>query len=372
MTDDNPPMSFPPPLPKPLAPSPSPEPLAPLTSPAAHRSLARGLAIWLGALVVFGVGGVVFRQTDLALLAALSGVVVAARAADLEPRWQIPYTLVSLSFIGLCATTFVAVAVWFRAADLAPTVRLALQVLCGASAALLVATGLPAVSRPITRRLFGVVETTHTLRLAARLTVFILLFAVPGWFAARELLAGVEDGSAVFGRLASGGGVIGYVLLALAGVGFLTVRDGRATIDRLGLTRPKVRDLALVGIGFLALFALNSGGDWVQRHFFPGAWAADQHVNQLIAHALDRRGMFVVGLSAGIGEELTMRGALQPRLGLVLTSLLFASLHSQYSPFGIAVVFAFGLLLGLIRRSSNTTVAIAVHALYDVVALLTT
>jgi len=44
--------------------------------------------------------------------------------------------------------------------------------------------------------------------------------------------------------------------------------------------------------------------------------------------------MLLLGLSAGIGEEITLRGALQPKLGLALTSLLFAALHVQYSWYG--------------------------------------
>jgi membrane protease YdiL (CAAX protease family) len=78
----------------------------------------------------------------------------------------------------------------------------------------------------------------------------------------------------------------------------------------------------------------------------------------------------VLGLSAGIGEELTMRGALQPRLGLAATALLFASLHVQYSWFGITVIFLLGLVLGLLRKHTNTSVAMAVHALYDMAAVL--
>jgi CAAX protease family protein len=67
-----------------------------------------------------------------------------------------------------------------------------------------------------------------------------------------------------------------------------------------------------------------------------------------------------------------MRGALQPRLGLVLTSLLFASLHVQYSWYGMVVIFLLGMVLGTIRRRTSTTAAMAVHVLYDIVAVLTT
>jgi membrane protease YdiL (CAAX protease family) len=80
--------------------------------------------------------------------------------------------------------------------------------------------------------------------------------------------------------------------------------------------------------------------------------------------------MLLLGLSAGIGEEITLRGALQPRLGLFWTSLLFAVLHVQYSWFGIAVIFAIGVILGVIRNRTNTTVAMAIHTLYDIIAVL--
>jgi membrane protease YdiL (CAAX protease family) len=79
----------------------------------------------------------------------------------------------------------------------------------------------------------------------------------------------------------------------------------------------------------------------------------------------------MVGLSAGIGEEITMRGALQPKLGIGLTALLFALLHVQYSWFGMLVILLFGVALGLLRRATSTTVVMAVHTLYDVLALMT-
>jgi hypothetical protein len=61
---------------------------------------------------------------------------------------------------------------------------------------------------------------------------------------------------------------------------------------------------------------------------------------------------------------------LQPRLGLALTALLFAALHVQYSWTGMATIVVFGLALGFVRMRSNTTTAIAIHALYDIIAAL--
>ena len=70
--------------------------------------------------------------------------------------------------------------------------------------------------------------------------------------------------------------------------------------------------------------------------------------------------------AAGIGEEILFRGAAQPRLGLPLTALLFAAVHTQYtvSP-ALVHIFVTGLLLGVVRRRANTTTAIAVHASYN-------
>ena len=79
-----------------------------------------------------------------------------------------------------------------------------------------------------------------------------------------------------------------------------------------------------------------------------------------------------VPVSAGVGEEITMRGALQPRLGLKLTSLLFASLHVQYSWFGVLVIFVLGLVLGVVRARTSTSVVMLAHTVFDVVAVFTT
>jgi membrane protease YdiL (CAAX protease family) len=82
-------------------------------------------------------------------------------------------------------------------------------------------------------------------------------------------------------------------------------------------------------------------------------------------------GAFALGLSAGISEELLFRGAVQPRLGLLLTTFLFAIGHLQY---GLTVatfeVFLIGLVLGLVRKRSNTTVCIIIHASYNTLGTL--
>jgi len=120
------------------------------------------------------------------------------------------------------------------------------------------------------------------------------------------------------------------------------------------------------------LFLLNIGADWLQNHYFHKSWEADHRVNEELVRGLTTPLAVLLGATAGIGEEITLRGALQPRLGIPLTATLFAALHVQYSWFGMVAVLLLGVVLGVLRQRSCTTTAMAVHAIYDVMAVFTT
>ena len=381
MHDDSPPSPFTPPGAPidPAAPSAWQDATTPVsgeTFPVAdppeppHTRVPYALRIWLGLLIVFGAGGVVLGQQEMALLVALSGVVIAAQAADIAPRWRLLYQAASIAFIGMCATMFFGLASYFFVAR-DTSGHLALMVYCLIAALLIAATTVPAIVRPFVRLLFRAQES-YLLRLATRLVLVGFLLPIPAWFVAQDVLGDAEQAMRAFGQISEAGTLVGYVLLALAAVGFLVRRDLAATFERLGLGPVAGRNIVVMLLGVPLMWGLNTGADWIQHHWFPALWEADKHTNEAIVAALNPRAMVVVGLSAGIGEEITMRGALQPRLGIVLTALLFAGLHVQYSWFGMATVFLFGVILGLIRKRTNTTVAIAIHALYDILALFTT
>jgi uncharacterized protein len=97
----------------------------------------------------------------------------------------------------------------------------------------------------------------------------------------------------------------------------------------------------------------------------------DELSNALLQNAISPIGALSVGFAAGIGEELLFRGAVQPRFGLLITSLLFTVAHNQYE-FSLATVnvFAIALLLGLVRRYANTTACILIHAGYNTTLML--
>ena len=331
-----------------------------------------GLTIWLGLLLVLGVGGLLLGLQELPAMVAFAGLFVAAQAADVDPRWWTLEAVLSTVVPLTGALAFSTMAAEILRGSAPTPLRVAACVFSAASALLSVLLVVPAVTRFITKRLFGAADS-RALRLAAQVTVLTLLLAPPGALVFPGILGPLlaSPGGLIQTR-ALGGELVGYVVLALAGVGFLIRRDLRATLERLGLRDLTGRDLVVIVLGAALLFAFNSGAEWLQRVAFPAAWASDQHVNQQMVRGLSLWQMLLLGLTAGMGEEITMRGALQPRLGLWLTSTLFAVLHVQYSWYGMLTILVIGLGLGLLRQRTSTTVSIVVHGLYDMVAVFST
>ena len=161
-------------------------------------------------------------------------------------------------------------------------------------------------------------------------------------------------------------------LMALVGVGFLMRRDLRATMERLGLSRMTARQWGLVILVILLFLAFDYTVLWVWQQLWPASHTLVGDITTNLFNDLGKPlAALAVSLSAGIGEELLFRGALQPRFGLVLTSLLFAIGHAHYglSP-AMVEVFVVGLVLGLVRLRTNTTTCLVVHAGYDFLNLL--
>lgn len=158
-------------------------------------------------------------------------------------------------------------------------------------------------------------------------------------------------------------------LTALVGVGWLTRRQWGAAMQRLGVIMPTGRQ-ALIGLGAgLALVPMVVVMEYLASRI---GVQADQDVERLTEQLLGALfespwGIITLGLAAALGEEPLFRGAAQPRFGLVLTSLLFALLHSNYGiTLSTGIVFALGMVLGLIRIRHNTSTAMITHAVYNI------
>ncbi|MCC9075038.1 CPBP family intramembrane metalloprotease [Litorilinea aerophila] len=156
--------------------------------------------------------------------------------------------------------------------------------------------------------------------------------------------------------------------MALVGVGWLTRLGFQEALRRLGVVLPSRRQVAIgVGIGLLmvpVVMALEYLSSLVGMGADPDVEAlTEQLLGPLFRSPL---GILTLGLSAALGEETIFRGALLPRFGLVLTSIIFALLHSNYGiTVSTLIVFLLGLVLGWVRLRHNTTTAMVVHAVYN-------
>lgn len=158
-----------------------------------------------------------------------------------------------------------------------------------------------------------------------------------------------------------------FVLAAFMGAGLLTRRDGAALNQRLGLQRP-TRPQLWTGIRWMLFFVILQACISSVWMLFDAAQVEQlSGINESLLGDFDTVWeWFLLAASAGLGEELLFRGALQPIFGILPTSLIFAVSHVQYglSPATLAV-FLLSVVLGVIRKRSNTTVAILVHAGYN-------
>ena len=160
---------------------------------------------------------------------------------------------------------------------------------------------------------------------------------------------------------------------ALVAGGFPVVRTLREVLRRLGLVRPTTRQvLGAIGLAVLlaaASMLLDAG---IGRLWDYMGWARTDNAafEKLLGSAVSLPGAVVIGITAGLGEETVVRGVLQPRLGILLSNLFFASLHAfQYGFDAVLSVFIIGLILGIVRSRSNTTTSSIVHGTYDFILI---
>jgi membrane protease YdiL (CAAX protease family) len=269
------------------------------------------------------------------------GFLLLQTPTDLLNRLQ-PNSTLPLTNTGLAGTVLIAMAVWGIAVSLHPirgilSYWLPLNPASPVHALALVASGFLAGNTILTLTQGGLEELAAT--------------------AASASVAEVVLQQALF------------VFLALLGVG-LFIRRGTGELQRrLGLGRPTREQLLMAGRWIVILVVLQSAGGALSQALYPDQFELLDSISGQLFGNFDTVGEWLVlGLAAGIGEEVLFRGALQPALGLWFTAFLFALSHVQYgfSPITL-VVFIIAVVLGYIRRRSNTTVAITVHAGYNFV-----
>jgi uncharacterized protein len=182
------------------------------------------------------------------------------------------------------------------------------------------------------------------------------------------------------GRLSPGTVLVSqlpFVAVALLGVGLGVQRNARETLQRLGYGAVSLRQLGVVVLFVGVALALSYAADTLFAQLQPDLY---RKVGEISSKLFSPAGLspasavlfaLLVGVGAGLGEETLFRGAVQPKLGILATSVLFASMHFQYGPsLLLGYVFLLSIGLGLLRNYINTTASFLAHATYNTLGIL--
>jgi membrane protease YdiL (CAAX protease family) len=162
--------------------------------------------------------------------------------------------------------------------------------------------------------------------------------------------------------------------LALLLVGVPLRRSFGVALGRLGVRAPGLRGL-LIGVAAAgALWVVATALDYLTYAIWDlSGWPRTdpELVDRMMSVAFTPMGAVVAAIAAGLGEELMMRGVLQPRFGWLLPNLAFVAAHAfQYNLDALVSVFVLGALLAFVRARWSTSEAIIAHTVYDLVLFL--
>jgi membrane protease YdiL (CAAX protease family) len=161
---------------------------------------------------------------------------------------------------------------------------------------------------------------------------------------------------------------VGLVVLAAAGVGIFTRRDFRQTAARLSLVIPAWWQVVLALAAAGAMYAFAEATVALSQVLTPDlSRQVSSNVGQIFGGLVSNPfGIAALAVLPAVGEEILFRGALQPRLGLIATALLFTASHSEYGvSLDILAVLVAAFGLGLLRKFTNTTTSAVAHAAYN-------
>ena len=163
---------------------------------------------------------------------------------------------------------------------------------------------------------------------------------------------------------------IPFLILAFVGVGLFVRRSPREAARRLGWVAPRGKRWWLVAVlGIFAFLAIAYGIERVADKLSPTSQQQVTNATNVVFSRFNNPiGVILLGLLPGIVEETLFRGALVPRLGIVVTAVLFAALHTEYAfTFATLEVFVLGIGLGWVRVCSRSTLPCMVtHAGYNI------
>lgn len=167
------------------------------------------------------------------------------------------------------------------------------------------------------------------------------------------------------------------LIIILCGIGIFITRKPQEVLSRLALVKPGKKELAIgLAMTFFTFFydyvwslfthapQHHSAYLGVMSKFNTGTYLADGSWQSALIMAL------VIGICAGVEEEITIRGALQPVLGILPAAFLHAVMHLQFNaaPLFIAQIFVWSALMGILKHYTNTTTTIIAHGMFNFIS----
>src|SRR6056297_204701 len=123
-------------------------------------------------------------------------------------------------------------------------------------------------------------------------------------------------------------------------------------------------------VGF---FAALAAWWWIRQSFM--TQVHNKYVQLFQSFRLSITDIVIISLSAGIGEELFFRGAIQPYLGVIWTAILFVALHGYLNPkdwrmasYGILMTLII-VALGYMTEMIGIVSAMTAHVMIDLFLL---
>jgi membrane protease YdiL (CAAX protease family) len=270
-----------------------------------------------------------------------------------QPGQPVPTVNITLIILALVLTLITTITTWILLTS--PGVRLGLQQRLGG----------PQSS-------YNPESHVHRVALILMLCVTTIVFSQYVLAGGQEGLAqAIEDTGISLGELIFQAVIM--IVFALLGVGYLLRRSLSQSLDRLGIRLPTIADFLSGTIAGIVLFVFSIIAQLIWSALTDPALLDQQSVasDQIFQQFSTLPLAFALAFTAAIGEETLFRGALQPVFGIILSSVFFALIHSQYilTP-ATLIIFVVSLGIGVLRRCQSTTAAMIAHFVYNFVPFI--
>jgi len=160
-------------------------------------------------------------------------------------------------------------------------------------------------------------------------------------------------------------------LVGFSGIGIL-ITFFSSSVSVLFINKESIFIQTIVGIAFGSLSAFVG---WKIINLKPLKGITKKYTNLIAPLKLNNSEIIYISICAGVGEEILFRGAIQPLLGIWITSILFVAIHGYLSPTNWRLsIYGFYMtliivIMGYFTKHMGISTAIFAHIFIDIFLL---